>query len=396
MQPTTCLQNDEQACSLLAELIQSLEAGGPQERLRILRRVTDLFMAGSRGFSSEQIAIFDDIFQELTADIETTARERLAHAMAKLERAPRRLVRSLAFDDDIAVAGPVLAHSCDLSDDDLVENARSKSQAHLLAIAQRLELSEAVTDVLIERGDKRVVRCVARNSRARISLPGYDRLIVRTREDRILALTVAERRDLPRQCYIKLIENACASVRARLEEAHPEFAAAIEATVDGLANELQEVARTLSKTHKAASRKMAARLRTRKATEADVHAAASAHAFEKTALALAGLGGFPLDVVERALLDDGGDAVLLLAKAAGCAWVTARELLELRDAERHLSPEDLRRYAEQYRKLKTATARSVLRFREQRLHSNVIPIRPGIVPGLQDELAEEDPRLVSA
>jgi hypothetical protein len=85
-------------------------------------------------------------------------------------------------------------------------------------------LSEVVTDVLIERGDTRVVRCVARNSRVRISLPGYDRLIVRAREDRILALTVADRRDLPRQCYIKLIENASASVRERLQSAHPEFA----------------------------------------------------------------------------------------------------------------------------------------------------------------------------
>jgi uncharacterized protein (DUF2336 family) len=216
MQPTTCVHSDERTFSLLDELIQSLEQGGPQERLRILRRLTDLFMAGARSFSGEQVAIFDDIFQELTADLETSARERLSHAMAKAGRAPRRLLRSLAFDDDIAVAGPVLVHSRDLSDEDLIENARSKSQAHLYAIAQRLELSEVVTDVLIERGDARVVRCVARSSRARISLPGYDRLIVRSREDRVLAVAVGERRDLPRQCYIKLIETASASVRARL------------------------------------------------------------------------------------------------------------------------------------------------------------------------------------
>jgi uncharacterized protein (DUF2336 family) len=394
MQPTR-LPSDERTFSLLDELIQSVEHGGPQERLRILRRVTDLFMAGARGFSSEQIAIFDDIFQELIAELEAAARERLAHAMAKLERAPRGLLRSLAFDDNIAVAAPLLIHSRELSDDDLLENARSKSQAHLLAIAQRLELSEVVTDVLIERGDTRVVRCVTRNSRARISLPGYDRLIVRAREDRILALTVADRRDLPRQCYIKLIENASASVRERLQSAHPEFAGTIEASLDDLASRLQQQARALSDPHRIAARKMDKRLRTRKATEADVHAAASVHDFEKTALALAGLGEFPIEIVERALLDRAADPVLVLAKAAGCAWVTARELLELRDAERHCSPEDLRRYAEQYKKLKRETARNILRFREQRLRSNVIPIRPGIVPAAQNDPAEEAQRIAS-
>lgn len=393
---TTCLHSDERTYSLIAELIESLDAGGPQERLRILRRLTDLFMAGARSFSSDQIAIFDDIFQELTRDIEVSARERLSHAMAKLERAPRRLVRSLAFDDDITVAGPVLVHSRELSDEELVENVRSKSQDHLLAIAQRLELSEVVTDALIESGNARVVRRTVRNSRARISLPGYDRLIVRAREDRILAVAVGERRDLPRQCYIKLIESAAASVRTRLEAAHPEFASAIEATVDELANELQEQTRKLSKPHKRAARQMAARLRTRKASEADVHAAASVHDFEKTALALAGLGGFPLDVVERALLDQGADAVLLLAKAAGCSWVTAREVLELRDAERQFSVEEMRRHSEQYKKLKRETARNILRFREQRLRSNVIPIRPGIIPAAQNDPVEEAHRVVSA
>ena len=186
MQSAVSRQNKDSTCSVIGQLIESLEKGGPHERLRILRRVTDLFMAGARDFSSEQIAIFDDIFQELIGELEKSAHARLSNVMAKLKRAPRGLVRSLAFDDDIAVAGPVLTHSCELSDDDLVENARSKSQEHLHAIAKRLELSEAVTDVLVERGDVRVLGKVARNSRARLSLPGYDKLIVRSREDRAL------------------------------------------------------------------------------------------------------------------------------------------------------------------------------------------------------------------
>jgi hypothetical protein len=83
--------------------------------------------------------------------------------------------------------------------------------------------------------------------------------------------------------------------------------------------------------------------------------------------------------------------VLVLAKAADCSWVTARELVELRDAERNCTADDLRRYAEQYKRLKPETARNILRLREQRVQSNVIPIRPDIVLGLPQD-AETDRR----
>ena len=61
---------------------------------------------------------------------------------AVIDNAPPELIRSLAFDDAIEVAEPVLVNSQRLNDDDLVENATTKSQDHLFAIAQRLKLSE--------------------------------------------------------------------------------------------------------------------------------------------------------------------------------------------------------------------------------------------------------------
>jgi uncharacterized protein (DUF2336 family) len=227
--------------SLIDELNAALEAGGDTEQRRILERVADLFAAGSRGYSSKQIALFDDVLQKLCADIEVKARARLARRLAHIDNAPPQLVRSLAFDDAIAVAQPILIHSPQLSDTDLVENAATKSQDHLFAIAQRLRLSERVTDVLVERGHRRVIHKVAANTGARFSLAGYDKLTQRARRDRRLTFTLARRRDLPRQYFLKLLETASASVRAKLEDANPEAAAAIRDTVD-------EVATACSKT----------------------------------------------------------------------------------------------------------------------------------------------------
>ena len=163
----------EENRSLIDELNSAVATGGKKQRQRILERVTDLFAAGSRGYSGDQIALFDDVLQRLSDEIETKTRARLAHRLAHINNSPPKFTRALAFDDAIEVAEPILIHSQQLNDADLVENASLKSQKHLFAIAQRLTLSELVTDVLVVRGDRNVVHKVAKNKGARFSPAGY-------------------------------------------------------------------------------------------------------------------------------------------------------------------------------------------------------------------------------
>jgi uncharacterized protein (DUF2336 family) len=373
---------------LIDELISTIDTGNAPEQLRILQRVTDLFMAGSRRYSGPQIELFDAVFQQLSADIEVKARAKLAHRLAGMDNAPPNLIRSFAFSDDIEVAGPVLTHSVQLSDADLVENAATKSQDHLFAIAQRLKLSEAVTDALVERGNSRVVNKVARNRGACLSLAGYGRLTVRARHDRKLMLSLAQRSDIPRQYFLKLLENASASVRAKLEAMNPQAAAAIRGTIDEVATAMQREARDMSREHAVAVRNANHRFNVGPVTEANVHAPAHAQEFEKTVIALAKLGRFPIDLVERALLDEGSEVVLLLAKAAGCSWVTARELLQMYAAGRSLTPDDLARAFERYKKLTQETARSIVRFHELRMKQPSQETAPGAAsPALADDAA---------
>lgn len=363
--PSQGADTNEPDRSLIDELINAVATGDAEERMRILQRITDLFAAGSRSYSTDQIALFDDVLQHLTVDIESQARAKLAHRLASIENAPPNMIRRLAFDDEIEVAGPVLVFSDQLSDDDLVENAATKSQEHLLAIAQRLKLSEAVTDVLVERGDKRVVRKVAGNKGARFSLAGYGKLTTRASTDTKLTLTLGKRSDIPRQYFLKLLEAASSSVRAKLEAANPELAADIRDTIDNVATSMQREVREASQEHAVAARDAKRRFRVRGVTEASVHAPAHAQDFEKTVVALARLGRFSVDLVERALLDQGQDMVLLLAKAAGCTWTTARELLVMYAADRNLSADDLSRAFDRYKKLSRETAQNIVNFHER-------------------------------
>ena len=116
----------------------------------------------------------------------------------------------------------MLSQSARLDDDALIEIARSKSQAHLLAISTRKSLSDAVTDVLVLRGNDEVIQSTVNNPGAEFSERGFTRLVNRAEGDDDLATCLGLRPSMPRHLYLKLLARASATVRERLEAAHPE------------------------------------------------------------------------------------------------------------------------------------------------------------------------------
>src|SRR5262245_35100314 len=97
--------------SLIDEIERALASGTDEKRLDTLWRITDLFISGAERYSPEQIGLFDDVIGKIAAVIENKARAKLASRLASIATAPVNVVRSLAFDDDIEVAYPVLRGS---------------------------------------------------------------------------------------------------------------------------------------------------------------------------------------------------------------------------------------------------------------------------------------------
>ena len=62
--------------SLIAKLEGTFASGSPEKQLEILRHVTDLFMIGAKGYSDEQIDLFDGVISRLADRIEIRARDR--------------------------------------------------------------------------------------------------------------------------------------------------------------------------------------------------------------------------------------------------------------------------------------------------------------------------------
>jgi uncharacterized protein (DUF2336 family) len=168
-------------------------------------------------FNSEQIGLIDDVLAHLIRQIETTALAELGEKLAPVDNAPNGVIRTLARHDEIAVAGPVLAQSVQLTERDLVEIAGSKGQSHLGAISERTRLAAAVTDILIQRSDTGVVRKLSQNQGATFSDRGYVTLARRAQTDERLAENLSVRMDMPPQLLQDLLAKATETVRARLQ-----------------------------------------------------------------------------------------------------------------------------------------------------------------------------------
>ena len=113
--------------------------------------------------------------------------------------------------------------------------------------------------------------------------------------------------------------------------------------------------------------------------EANVHAAARSQNFEQTALALSGLACCPIEMAERAILNENPGVVQVIAKAAGCSWATVKALLLMTAADRRMSETDLGSARENFERLEIQTAKRVLEFYDARRSERTIP-SPPIVP----------------
>jgi uncharacterized protein (DUF2336 family) len=352
--------------SLMDEVQDARQTGSTKRQLRALTRITDLFLAGSARYSKQQTELFGEVFKILVATIELKTRAKLACRFASNPDAPATLMRAFAFDDNIAVAAPVLTHSTALSEIDLVTSARTQSQGHLYAIAQRRTISETITEILIRRGEPVVVHAVASNAGARITENGFRELVERSANDSDLALHVGRRRDIPRHHFLRLLEIASASVCSRIFAANPKFADAVPSAVTDVIDEINQEIRDKSSDHAKARTKIKRRKYWNELGDQDVQAAARAQDFERAVMALSVLAGCPIELVERSVLNDNPGAVQVVAKAAGCSWPTVKALLLMTAAQRRMSKMDLDWARKNFERLETETAKRVIEFFEKR------------------------------
>lgn len=348
--------------TVIDDLERAISAKNIGDRAAMLRRVTDLFVVASGRLSDEQIALFDDVMGRLLEEIETSARAAFSHLLATVPDAPRSVVRTLALDDMIDVAGPVLSHSERVDDLTLVEGAKTKSQAHLLAISRRKRLADTVTDILVDRGDRQVALSTAKNPGAAFSEFGYSTLVRRSSSDDNLAMCIWARPEIPRQHLLKLFVDASESVKLELTDSDPGKTRLILDLVAQASRQIQARARELSADYAAAHAHVQSLHAAGGLGETQLAEFARANRFDETAIALSFICNLPIAMIERALVNGRSEQIIVVAKAVGLSWGTVKPILLLQARTKNSLTPKLDRCFETFTRLKVETAKKAVQF----------------------------------
>jgi uncharacterized protein (DUF2336 family) len=304
-------------------------------------------------YTADQLELYDGILQVLIAAVEVSARAELAERLAPVEGAPINTIRTLALDDAIEVAEPVLAQSNVLGDDVLSHCITIKGQEHLLAIATRTKLSETITDQLVTRGDIKVLRTVASNPGAAISDLGFGILVKKSTEDNWLSERVARRIDIPEHHLCELISKASEVVRQRLTTDIPELSELIKEILPGSAP-----ATGSDKDYRTAELVVSSK----PLSEAVVYEFAKAKKLEEIIVSISRLSGLPANEIQRLFIGTWSSPVAVILKAIGFRLATVEAIYRSRLSDAEVIRDDLLQTKAEFIALRRPTAERIVRF----------------------------------
>jgi uncharacterized protein (DUF2336 family) len=247
----------------------------------------------------------------------------------------------------------------------LVEIASAKSQGHLLAMAERPTLSTGLTDVMIARGDRAVVRKTAGNAGANFSSDGYSSLIKRAGQDGVLTIRLGQREDLSPDQLKELLSGSFDVVRRRLlTVVTPERQAGIRQAMSAISGGTERVER---RDFSAAQRTVLKLQEDGALGEGALLNFAKVFKYEESVAALAAMSGVRVETLHRLISGERDDPILVAGKTIGLEWATVRALIMLRlGPNRTAAPVDIETARANYLRLMPSTAERVVNFWKSR------------------------------
>lgn len=302
-------------------------------RCALAERFARLLPQAGEDGDSRAARIAAEVVERLARDQLPRVRRIVADALKHATGVPPHVVRLLATDADVAVAGPVLEFSPLLDDATLIEIvAGGPDPLALAAIARRRGLAEPVSDALVDAGEEAAIAVLLANPSAQIREQTLDRLVERAAEvPQWHAPLVRRPRLSPRAVrgLARIVAATLLNELANRADLDPDTAAAVAASVRSrLDSDLPD----LGTGDAASTPDEPAEARARRLHEAgalDETALLDAldrgdRAFAAAALALmAGIGDEP---VHKAVSLKNAKAIVALAWKAGLAMRTAVQL----------------------------------------------------------------------
>lgn len=321
----------------LAEFAKDKSASG---RRSLVSALTDMFLSADKDHVEQVSLMFGDIVMAVLGQLEDEARAALAVRIGPHGAAPNALLVELARDN-IEIARPVLEQSPVLENDTLVDLARDGSMDHLDAIAGRPEIDEAVTEVLVDRGDDAVLTKVAENEGARFASESFLRLVDKAKASVEIQSALVRRADLPEDVAQVLVPLLSEELCQRVSELGANDA--LLAVMAGRAAE-----EVLARSHglegnRAQTEEIITDVQAGK-MEVDeaVRLFARSNRSAELGILLARISNLPVSAVSKLVYSDSDKALIILCKANGVTGPAFNDILALRAKQLKLDGTDLK------------------------------------------------------
>jgi uncharacterized protein (DUF2336 family) len=324
----------------------------------MLHRITDLFLIHAGHYSTDQLSLYDDVLVALVDKVEVAARAVLANKLAPIDGAPCNTIRTLAFDDAIEVAEPILALSNAIDDATLAECIAIKGQEHLLAIATRNKVSENVSDQLVIRGDKKVLGALVSNPGAMISEQGFGMLVKKSVGDDWLSECIAARKDIPDHHFRELVSKASTIVRQRLMRDSPELVEIIDAALPHSAAPVANKSNRSTKDYRTAE----LFVKSRELTDAVVSEFATEKKVDEVIVSVAQLSGLSTAEIERLIVGTWSSPLAIIFKAIGLRLATVDSIYRSRQSDGEAIHNDGIKVKAEFIAVSRPTAERIMRF----------------------------------
>ena len=145
-----------------------------ETRAEMAAKVAGDFVSNTLSENERRLA--EEIFHVMVKDAEVRVREALAQNLKENTSVPHDVALSLAKDVE-TVALPMLRFSEVLTDEDLIKIVASQSPAKQVAIAKRAQVSEDVSEALVDAGNEESVTSLVANVGAEISEKSLQKVV---------------------------------------------------------------------------------------------------------------------------------------------------------------------------------------------------------------------------
>lgn len=309
-------QEGEVVSKELQDLLVLAQEKSFDARSRLVENITDLFLSDDGRLSEHERALMSDILGKLIGQVEADIKKELANTLSKTGIELPDVAKILA-NDDVEIARPLLEKSVLLKDPDLVEIIRMRTDEHRMAIAMRDDVSEPVSNALVEYGGEDVIEALLNNHDSQLSKRAMEYLVAESRRVDRFQEPLLGRSDLPGDLAYRMYWWVSAALRKRILREFEVDPVVFEAAVKRAASAVMVDQGDEQSTYVRAQRLVR---RMMENGELTVQFLLNALRQQRVAVFVAGmaeLGSISFKTAWRIFSDKGGESFAILSKAVG-------------------------------------------------------------------------------